>query len=137
VLTSTATHRLPTFYALQARAVGTGNSAGSLLAQSDCEPTRWQAGQTVFTWLTAPTSAAAPPAPQPPAWSADRIVLNLTDHTTDFWTSSIGPIHLLSGVRVDSPTLTMLPDAASSGASGSIATSVTPDGQLILPLGRT
>lgn len=136
VLSSTAPHQLPAFYAMQAQAVHTDNTVGSALAQSDCEPTRWEAGQTLFTWLAPPTQLVAPPAPppQPPKWSADKVALNVTDHTTDFWMSSRGPIRLLSGVRVDSPTRSMTPVLAAETTSLGARTTIAPNGQVILSL---
>lgn len=136
VLTSTTAHQLPAFYTVQAWAVTTGNTKPRMLAQSGCEPTRWEAGQTLFTWLMTPTGPVATGAPQPQAsaWPADKIVLRIASHTTDFWMSSVGPIRLLSGVRIDSPSRSLTP--APTGSSGAVgdATSITPDGQLILSL---
>jgi hypothetical protein len=136
VLTSTPAHQLPAFFAMRAWAVSADNTAQSMLAQSDCEPTRWEAGQTLFTWLTAPTKPPEPGKrpPPPPAWSADAIVLDVTDHTTDFWMSSVGPIHLLSGVRIDSPSRSMTPAPAATSGAPVAPTSITPDGRLILSL---
>lgn len=136
VLTSTAAHHLPTFYAMQAQAVHPDNTAGSMLAQSNCEPTQWQAGQTLFTWLTAPTPPVAPPAPPlpPPAWTADKVILDLSDHTSDFWMSSLGPIRLLSSVRIDSPTQSMAPSLAAGNPASGVRTTIAPDGRVILSL---
>lgn len=134
VITSTSPHQLPTLYSMQAQTVNTDNTAGNMLAQSNCEPTRWETGQTMFTWLTGPTPLVAPPAPPPapPVWTADKVILTLSDHTTDFWMSSLGPIRLLSGVRVDSPTSFMAPSLSTGNPPSGDRTALTPDGRLIV-----
>jgi Dolichyl-phosphate-mannose-protein mannosyltransferase len=131
VLDSTLTQALPQFYAMRASTVTSDNTAGRTLAQSSCEPTHWQAGQTVFTWLTTPTPPPAPGSPPspPPAWYANQVALSVTDHTTDFWMSSLGPVRLLSGVRVNSPSRTLVP--ATGGTMP-----LTSSGELILPISQ-
>jgi hypothetical protein len=134
VLASTAAHALPQYYDMQASAVGADNTAGSMLGQSKCQPTQWQAGQTLFTWLTGPTPLVpnGSPLPPPPPWEASQVALSVSDHTTDFWMSSVGPIRLLSGVRVDSPTRILQPETLPVATPGGAAVSLTRDGQLIV-----
>jgi hypothetical protein len=137
VITSTQARQLPEYYALHASAVTDNHMAGTMLAEGGCEPTQWLAGQTVFVWLTEPPSAAQPGAPpsQQPAWRGGQVALTVIDHTTDFWMSSLGPIRLLSGVRVDSPARTLQPTSLPAATPGSASVSLTPTGQLIVPLG--
>jgi 4-amino-4-deoxy-L-arabinose transferase-like glycosyltransferase len=97
----------PTFYA--------ANDARHIAPYTSCRPTRWHAGETLFTWTTASTS-----------WNATRLRLQVfaSHHPIPL---RIGPLHLVSGYDSSAPFEQLLP--STNGAP--------PAPTLMLPLPST
>jgi Dolichyl-phosphate-mannose-protein mannosyltransferase len=96
-------------------------TTGSTLAQGECAPTRWQAGQTLFTWVqtgddgaTTGTPKAGPALPQAP------LALDVEGETTENWQRSVGPLRVLSGALAGRP-LARIPGQTATNAEGGTA----------------
>lgn len=59
VLRMTSPVATPRHFYVDARAVRSGGETSYAVAHVECDPTTWQTGETVFTWVT--TTAATPP----------------------------------------------------------------------------
>ena len=131
VLGSTVAGAVPIWYAIEEHSLQQGGKPGqTAIATAHCEPTRWMAGDTVFTWLKAPAKASnIQPAPgiTPTSGSVDIAVLGYTSHLD---MPTVGPIRLLSGrVTGDSPRLLPPERLVGQGAGA-----VTGNGVFSLPL---
>ena len=90
-------------------------AAATPLGKSDCQPTQWQAGQTLFTWATLP-NAQTPP---------QSLAVLVRGGTLAPRITTVGPVRLLAG-RLGGQGLQTLPPTSGDK---------TADGALILPLG--
>ncbi len=93
----------------------TGSGAAVPLARTECQPTRWQAGATLFTWVSLPNPQTPPQA----------ISLLVRGGTIGPRLTHLGPIQLLTG-RVGGEGLVTLPPTTGEKTAG---------GALVLPLG--
>ncbi len=126
VLASTGAGQAPHLYDVQARTLNADGSAGAFLAAGGCEPTRWQTGETVFTWLALPPGAGE--AQQTVnAVPAGPVAIEVMSHTQYLWAPTFGPLQLLSDVSVGaSPTL--LSPTQAGGAASRLPGSITSQG---------
>ena len=91
---------------------GTSAGATHALNISDCDPTRWHAGETVFTWVAVGDA------------TAQTLLLQVRGGMRSPISASVGPVRLLSGSASNSSLRLLRP---SSGTT-------TPDGALAIPL---
>jgi hypothetical protein len=98
---------VPEVYHIQARA---GVAAASALGSVDCQATRWEVGETVFTWLPLGSSGSR----------ASTIAVTLSASAPTYDTPQIGPLHLLSARSIDDTPALVPPTgvAAAPGSSG-------------------
>lgn len=100
------------------------NTIVGLANFADCQPTRWQTGETLFTWLLLPTGSAT-------GASADIFVRSGTQAPG---ISSLGPLRLIALRAADEPHSDMYVtqgQTALRGAPGAVAGI----GAYVLPLG--
>lgn len=126
VLAVSASDQAPMQYHIQATTAdgGTPTQLGAL----DCQPTRWQAGQIVFTWLlvSSPALAASPAS----------VAIHVSASAPQLYTPTAGPFHLLSGRYIDDYAVVLLPVLQSSGTAESAPGTSAPDGSYDLSLSR-
>lgn len=106
VFGSPTTARGTPWYRAQIRAVSSEGAAGQPLAQTDCKPTRWQAGETLFTWLGV-------------ASAASTLAIEVRTGTTAFDITQLGPMRLFSPRDVGMPLVTLA--AAGSAQQSEVA----------------
>lgn len=93
-MASTPPGAAPLTLRMQTRTVSSTGQVSRVWTFRDCAPTRWQAGDTVFTWL-----------PRPPSWSAaistasDSMLIQGERFTTTYVMPTFGPFHLLVSQR--------------------------------------
>lgn len=92
---------------------------------NDCAPSRWQAGDTVFTWLPRPASWSAPPTSTAPA----TLLIQVVRFTTTYVMPTFGPFHLLASQRQSVAWSTLAPRPQMGQALGGMRLS---DGGLLL-----
>ncbi len=133
VLDGTPTGGTPSIFHFQLRA--TGAASGNPLAQGECAPTRWQTGQTLYTWVrtndagstNSASTAALPRAP---------LALDVTGETTELWQRTLGPLRVISGASAGAPL------ARIAGQPAAIPSGPTRPGQLdatgayVVPIGE-
>ncbi len=121
VLAAQATTDAPEVYTIQAHSVAPGTS--TTLGSVTCQPTRWAAGETVYTWLPLGGSANST--------LPTALALTLSASAPTLYTPQVGPLHLLSGHDVNTARSLVPPSGASVGAGTS---GVAPDGSYYLSL---
>ncbi|MGH2514726.1 MAG: hypothetical protein ACRDHP_03640, partial [Ktedonobacterales bacterium] len=86
----------PRSFYVDARAVRSGASTGPAIAHVECDPSTWQPGATIFTWVS--TATVTPPHQQPlslpatvaiSAWDQSAYYLAPTRHGIHFLTSDL------------------------------------------------
>ena len=87
-----------------------------------CQPTRWQAGETVYTWISLGSTG----------WHSSTVSLTFSASAPALYTLQFGPLHLLSGRYINTAPTLVLPTGATTGASGS--SGVALDGNYSLAL---
>ena len=126
----------PEVYHLQARAAE-GNASADL-GVADCQPTHWQAGQTVFTWLSlAPATATSGPANTAPTTLPPSVALSVSASAPHLYTPMVGPLHLMSAHSIDDMPALLQPVPAPGEAPGSRPGSITANGSYVLPVQGT
>jgi hypothetical protein len=133
VLSAAAAGVVPVDYHIQARAAGeaTAVKPGGV----DCQPTHWQTGQTIFTWLSVSHSAtpsgaaigvvsAAPPA----------VDISVSASAPELYTPQVGPLHLLSGRYINNTATLVRPLAVPGSLARSALGNIGPNGSYELPL---
>ena len=94
VFGSPTTARGTPWYRAQIQAVNSEGGADQPLAQTDCKPTRWQPGETLFTWLSV-------------ASAASTLAIEVRSSTTALDITQIGPMRLFSPREVGMPLVTL------------------------------
>ena len=79
----------------QVRYVSSSGKVSQVWAFRDCAPTRWQAGDTVLTWLPRPSSWNAAAAAQ------DAMLIQGERYTTTYAMPTFGPLRLLTSQQVN------------------------------------
>jgi hypothetical protein len=115
----------PAVYHIQARSADQQLTAG--LGAVDCQPTYWQAGQTVFTWLSL-TPAGRSGASHPPT----AIAITLSASAPALYTPQVGPLHLMSGRYINDTPIVIRPTGTAAGAGASATSGIAPDGSYFL-----
>jgi hypothetical protein len=128
VLASTGAGQPAQLYQVQARTLTPTGRAGAVLAAGGCAPTRWQTGETVFTWLTPPPGAAGAP-PRDDALAGGPLTIEVMSHTQTLWSQTLGPLRLLSGVYTATAPTRLAP---AGGAASRLPGSITPQGLFTL-----
>jgi hypothetical protein len=125
VLSAAAPGAAPEQYRIQARAANAATTAN--LGAVDCQPTRWYAGQTVFTWLSlSPATTPSAAANSGTSTGPRTVALSVSASAPALYTPAAGPLHLLSGRYInDHPTLVR---------PVSVPGSIAPDGSYEIPL---
>jgi hypothetical protein len=101
VLAAASVQSAPEQYHIQA-ATNDGGS-NTTLGSVDCQPTRWQAGETVFTWLSLSPGGATRATPQ-------SVAITVSASAPELYTPTAGPLHLLSGRFVGNTPTVVLPN---------------------------
>lgn len=88
------------------------NGAATALPATDCQPTRWHAGETVFTWVSGKGAA-----------TAQTLLLQVSGsaRTDNYTLRSVGPLQVLAGQADSTPLKTLRPSSGTVGADGSVA----------------
>jgi 4-amino-4-deoxy-L-arabinose transferase-like glycosyltransferase len=109
-------------YRVVVRTSSAGNRAGTVIGQTDCQPTHWVANQALFSWLALPSS-----------WQTRSMALSIDvySYTSGYWTPSIGPIHTLTFWEVSSPLAQLQASPAPGSGVGPAGT--ISGGTLTLP----
>jgi hypothetical protein len=101
---------LPLSFRVQTRLVPAGGQSGHVRDFRDCEPTRWRAGETMFTWLPAPISwNAGIGAPPTSAAPAEALLIQAQESAASLAMPSLGPMRLLSAQVVRTPWMYLAP----------------------------
>jgi hypothetical protein len=95
-----------------APSVRSANGSVSALAATGCQPTRWRAGETVFTWISGKGAA-----------KAQTLLLQVSGgaRTDGYTLRSAGPLRVLAGQTDSAPLKTLRPSSGTVGADGSVA----------------
>jgi hypothetical protein len=101
--TSTAS---PEVYSIRARSPSQGTP--TIVGGVNCEPTRWQAGETVYSWLPLGAANTALPA---------AVSLTLSASAPAYYEPQVGPLRLFSA-RVIDGTLALVPATGAPARSG-------------------
>ncbi len=126
VLEAASDESAPEVYHIAARSADGGTATA--LGAVDCQPTRWQAGQTVFTWLSlAPAKAPAGTAPAVPG----SVAVGVSTSAPHLYTPVVGPLHLLSARYLDDTPIPVQPVPSSSSAG---VGAVGPSGTYVVPI---
>ncbi|MGH2515538.1 MAG: hypothetical protein ACRDHP_07765, partial [Ktedonobacterales bacterium] len=91
VLESTPSGAAPLVLRTQVRDVTAAGQTMPVQAFRDCAPTRWQAGDTLFTWLPFPSSWKGTPGGAP-----DAMFVQTLESTVTLAMPAFGPLRLLS-----------------------------------------
>jgi len=92
--------------------VRSANGSANALPATDCQPTRWHAGETVFTWVSGKSLA-----------NAQTLSLQVSGsaQTDNYTVRSIGPLRVLSGQTASTPLKVLRPSSGTVGADGAVA----------------
>jgi len=85
----------------QAANIAAAGASGAPSEQDDCQPTRWAAGETLFTWLTYPTTTTG------------ALSVTVGAGELGLATSALGPFHFIADAT---PTNTLVPLAPTEPA---------------------
>ncbi|HKW21918.1 MAG TPA: glycosyltransferase family 39 protein [Ktedonobacterales bacterium] len=88
------------------------NGTTNALPATNCQPTRWRAGETVFTWISGKGAA-----------TAQTLLLQVSGsaQTDNYTLRSIGPLRVLAGQTDSTPLKVLRPASGAVGADGSVA----------------
>lgn len=136
VLAASPAGTVPEAYHIQAQATdGATTATSALLGAVDCQPTRWQAGETVFSWLSLmPTATATSPASVTPATPPASIAITVSASAPHLYEPVVGPLHLLSGQYIDDVPTLLQPAPAPDGTGGSKTGSIDTGARYVVPL---
>jgi len=97
-------------------AARSANGSASALSATDCQPTRWHAGETVFTWVSGKGTA-----------SVQTLLLRVSSsvRTDNYTLRSVGPLRVLTGQTDSTPLKVLRPSSGTVGADGSVAISLS------------
>jgi 4-amino-4-deoxy-L-arabinose transferase-like glycosyltransferase len=124
VLESGGTAVAHPWYRITAQAAETTGAAVAS-AEADCQPSRWQAGETLYTWLPLTSSfSASGAAPSGP------VTIAVNAGTTHEDLEPFGPLLVLTARNVDAPLAPLRATAPPTAAGAA-----TPEGAYLLPLG--
>jgi hypothetical protein len=95
-----------------APSVRSANGSASTLPATVCQPTRWSAGETVFTWISEKGVA-----------KAQTLLLQVSGgaRTDGYTLRSVGPLQVLAGQTDSAPPKLLRPSSGTVGADGSVA----------------
>jgi 4-amino-4-deoxy-L-arabinose transferase-like glycosyltransferase len=123
VLASSGTAEAHPWYRITAQAADARGAA--LAAEADCQPGRWQAGETLYTWLPIGSSGGSAGSPQ-----LGPITITVGAGTIQEDLESFGPLLVLTA-RSAGTALAPLRASAPAATAGA----VTPAGAYVLPPG--
>ncbi|HEU4785018.1 MAG TPA: glycosyltransferase family 39 protein, partial [Ktedonobacterales bacterium] len=109
---ATTSQGVPWYHIAPSVRSANGSGSATALPATDCQPTRWRAGETVFTWVSGKGAA-----------QAQTLLLQVSGSArTDGYTlRPAGPLRVLAG-QTDSTPLTLLrPSSGTVGADGAVA----------------
>ncbi|HKT39359.1 MAG TPA: hypothetical protein VJR48_13370, partial [Ktedonobacterales bacterium] len=94
-----------------APSVRMASGGASVLPATDCQPTSWHAGETVFTWVSGKG-----------ATSAQALLLQVSGsvQTDNYTLRSVGPLRVLAGQTDSTPLKVLRPASDSVGADGAV-----------------
>ena len=109
VSATTPAGAVPLSFRVRTRSVSSTGQVSGVRDFRDCEPTRWEAGETVFTLLLAPTSwrGVSPMAP-------DTMLIQTQESTAALAMPSFGPLRLLSAQIQRTPWILLAPEPVSN-----------------------
>jgi hypothetical protein len=113
VLGSTPTGAVPLTLRTQVRDVNAAGQVSPVRAFRDCAPTRWQAGDTVFTWLPFPSSWSSTAQGAP-----DTVLIQGEESTTALDMPTFGAIRLLSSAQASTAWHALAPQSRANSLSG-------------------
>jgi hypothetical protein len=118
---ATTSQGVPWYHIVPSVRLANGSATATALPATDCQPTRWHAGETVFTWISGKGAA-----------TAQTLLLRVSGgaQTNGYTLRSAGPFQLLAGQTDSAPFKPLLP---SSGAAGTVGA----DGSVAIPLSTT
>lgn len=127
VLGTTPAGATPLSLRVRTRAVSSTGQLSMVRDFHDCEPTRWDAGETVLTWLLAPDSwrGASRVAP-------DTMLIQTQESTATLTMPSFGPLRLLSAAIQRTPWITLAPELVAGESQASVRVG---DGGIVLDAG--
>ena len=82
------------------------------LPATDCQPSRWHAGETVFTWVSGKGATSA---------QALALQVSGSAQTDNYTLRSVGPLRVLAGQTDSTPLKVLRPASDTVGADGSVA----------------
>jgi hypothetical protein len=134
VLVASPDGTAPQVYHIQASSAdGATGATRTMLGAVDCQPTHWQAGETVFTWLAlAPAATITSPAGAPPVTPPASVAIAVSASAPHFYEPVVGPLHLFSARYLDDTPTLLQPTATPGGQAG--VGSIASDGSYVLPL---
>lgn len=111
VLGSAATSQGSPWYHI-APSVRSATGSAAALPATDCQPTRWRAGETVFTWVSGKDAA-----------TAQTLLLQVSGgaRTDGYTLRSAGPLQVLAGQTDSTPLKVLRPSSGTVGADGAVA----------------
>ncbi|HEX5159090.1 MAG TPA: glycosyltransferase family 39 protein [Ktedonobacterales bacterium] len=120
VLGSAATSQGAPWYRI-APSVRLASGNATALPATDCQPTRWRAGETVFTWISGKGAAMA-----------QTLLLQVSGgaRTDGYTLRSAGPLQLLASQTDSAPLTPLRPSPGTTGTVGA-------DGSVAIPLSAT
>jgi 4-amino-4-deoxy-L-arabinose transferase-like glycosyltransferase len=124
VLASTPAGQAPAQYRIQLRTLSAAGSAGPLLAATDCQATRWQVGETVFSWVPLTASAAGATLPA-------LLAIEVSAGTAALDMPTLGPLRLIAD-RVTGTPQAALPPVAAGAPGPSAVGAITPTGRYVV-----
>jgi hypothetical protein len=101
VLAAASVDSAPEQYHIQAATQDGGSLTGP--GGVDCQPTRWQAGETVFTWLSLPPRVAT-------GVMRQTVAITVSASAPVLYTPTFGSLHLLSGRYVSNTPAALQPN---------------------------
>lgn len=116
VLSTTPGSAAPLSLRAQTRPVTPAGQAEPVQGFRDCEPTRWEAGATVLTWL-----------PAPPSWQraghtpGEAMLIQVQESTARLATPSFGPLPLLAAQTQRTPWFVITPEPLNLPGNGRAA----------------
>lgn len=135
VLASTPTGQLPESFRVLARPAGMPGAAASAYVPTECQPERWQAGETLFTWISlAPASTNGQPAASVPSPAGGSVVVSITAAPSGQSAIALGPLRLLSAQSSGTVPASLTASLASAPSSALAPGGLDSTGAYTLPL---